>query len=112
MKKKLLAAVFGATLVLGACGGGSDDGAKKEDSSTGSGDVASVDVEAVVDKSCISCHGGNLAGGSAPALDKIGADKSEEEILDIIVNGQNGMPPGLIKDEEAEAVAKWLSEKK
>ncbi len=37
---------------------------------------------------------------------------SETEIHDIIINGQGGMPGGIIKGEEAEAVAKWLSEKK
>lgn len=113
MKKKLLAAVFGATLILSACGGG--DKAKEEETPVTepeSQETASVDVEAAVDKSCIMCHGGNLEGGSAPALDTIGADLSEDEILDVIENGQGGMPGGLIKGEEAEAVAKWLSEKK
>lgn len=108
MKNKLLAVMFGAVLVLGACGG---DKAEKEPA-TG-GDTASVDAEAVVKTSCIACHGGNLEGASAPALANIGASMSEEEIHTIIEKGTTGgMPAGLIKGEEATAVAKWLSEKK
>ena len=34
------------------------------------------------------------------------------EIHDIIINGQGGMPGGIIKGEEAEAVAKWRSLKR
>lgn len=111
MKKKLLAAVFGAVLVLGACGGG-DKGNEKEEG-TG-GETAAVDAEAVVQASCISCHGGTeLTGGMGPALDKIGATMTEEEIHDVIVNGQGGMPGNIIKDEEeVQAVAEWLAAKK
>ena len=108
MKSKLLAVVFGAVLVLGACGG---DKAEKEPA-TG-GETASVDAEAVVSKSCIACHGSNLEGASAPALNDVGARMSEDEIHTIIEKGTTGgMPGGLIKGEDATAVAKWLSEKK
>lgn len=108
MKKKLLAAVFGTALVLGACGGGDDD---KTDDNANGGD-SSVDAEAVVQDSCVSCHGGNLEGGSAPAIDKIGAKLSKDEILDVIENGQGGMPGGIIKGDEADAVASYLADKK
>lgn len=108
MKSKLLAVVFGAVLVLGACGG---DKAEKEPD-TG-GQTATVDAEAIVSKSCITCHGGNLEGASGPALNDVGARLSEDEIHTIIEKGTpGGMPPGLIKGEDATAVAKWLSEKK
>lgn len=111
MNKKLLAAIFGSVLVLGACGGGGDDAGKKDEGTTG-GDTASVDAEAVVQQKCISCHGGNLEGASGPALDKIGAELSEEEIHDVIIDGQGGMPGGIIKGDDADAVAAWLAEKK
>jgi len=109
MKSKLLAVVFGAVLVLGACGGD-----KAEKPSTGGGETASADAEAIVNKSCIACHGGNLEGqGNTPGLADIGARMSEEEIHTIIEKGTpGGMPAGLIKGEDATAVAKWLSEKK
>ena len=55
----------------------------------------------------------NLEGaGGAPALADVGSRLSEEEIHDVIINGRPGMPGNLIKGEEAEAVAKWLAEKK
>lgn len=107
MNKKLLAAIFGSVLVLGACGGGGDTGSNDE-----GGSSTTVDAEAVVQQKCISCHGDNLDNGSAPAIDKIGATHSEEEIHDIIVDGQGSMPGGIIKGEDAEAVAAWLADKK
>lgn len=113
MKKKLLAAVFGAVLILGACGGG-DDTSNETDEGTTGGDTVAVDAEAVVQASCISCHGGaELTGGMGPALNDIGARMSEDEIHDVIVNGQGGMPAGIIKDEaEVQAVSEWLAAKK
>lgn len=111
MKKQLLAVVFGAALVLGACGGGGDD-KKDTGSSDNGGEATSVDAEAVVQNSCVSCHGGNLEGASAPAIDKIGAKMSEEDILNVIENGQGGMPGGLIKGDDAKAVASYLAGKK
>ncbi|MEK5040777.1 cytochrome c551 [Sporosarcina sp. FSL K6-3457] len=108
MKSKLLAVVFGAVLVLGACGGDKAEKAPATDGAT-----ASVDAEAVVKSSCIACHGSNLEGkGNAPGLADIGARMSEDEIHTVIEKGQGGMPGGLIKGEDATAVAKWLAEKK
>lgn len=111
MKNKLLAVMFAALLVLGACGG-----KKTEENNTNNdtgGNTAAVDAEQIVNTSCIGCHGKNLEGaGNAPALADVGSRLSEEEIHDVIINGRPGMPPGLIKGEDAEAVAKWLAEKK
>ncbi|WP_075528649.1 cytochrome c551 [Sporosarcina ureilytica] len=111
MKKKLLAAIFGATLVLGACGGGNDT-SNETDTGTSGGDTAEVDAEAVVQQKCIACHGGNLEGASAPAISTAGANYSEDEIRDIIQNGKGGMPAIKMAEAEADAVAAWLAEKK
>jgi len=106
MKNKLVAVMFGAALVLGACGGGNNDNA-------GEGETAGVDADKVYQANCATCHGGNLEGrGNAPALANIGSKLSESEIRDIIENGKGGMPGGLIKGEELDAVSKWLAEKK
>ncbi|MFJ7932847.1 cytochrome c551 [Sporosarcina sp. NPDC096371] len=112
MKNKLLAVMFGAVLVLGACGGAKTD--KETDKQAGAGgETAAVDPEAVVKSSCIMCHGGNLEGqGNAPSLTDVGSRLSETEIHDVIVNGRGGMPPVKLSDDETNAVAKWLSEKK
>lgn len=116
MNKKLLALIFGAGLVLAACGGGDDNADTDKDTSTDTGtttETASVDAEQVVNGKCIMCHGQNLEGqGNAPALNDIGARLSQDEILNVIENGQGAMPGNIITGEDAQAVAKWLAEKK
>ena len=100
MKKSLLTLVFGSAIFLAACGG---------DDSASNGETADIDGKSVVQQSCATCHGGQLQGGSAPALNQLGAKYSEEEILDIILNGKDRMPPGIVKGEKAEAAAEYLS---
>ncbi len=113
MKKQLMVMLFGATLVLGACGG--DDSSEPEETPADSGgeETSAVDAEQVVQQNCISCHGENLEGaGNFPSLNDVGSRLSEDEIHSVIENGQNAMPAGLIEGEEATAVAKYLSEMK
>ncbi|MEH7253254.1 cytochrome c, partial [Neobacillus niacini] len=62
--------------------------------------------------SCSSCHGGDLVSGGAPDLDMIGTKYSKDEIEEIILNGKGGMPGGILKGEDADAVASWLADKK
>ena len=111
MKKKWLATfMLGSALMLGACGG--DDSDSSTDTGSENGGTADAS-EKVAQQRCATCHGGNLQGmGNTPALNDIGSRYSEEEILNIIVNGQGGMPGGLVKGEEAEALATWLAEQK
>ena len=111
MKNKLLAVMFGAVLVLGACGG---DKANDSDKGTSTGgETASADAEKVVQTSCVGCHGGNLEGqGNAPALNDVGSRLSESEIHEILKNGRGSMPGGLVKDADLDAVSKYLAEKK
>jgi cytochrome c550 len=64
-------------------------------------------------QSCVSCHGDQLQGVVGPALNKVGAKYSEDEIKDIIQNGkEGGMPGGLVTGPQLDAVSKWLAEKK
>ncbi|PLR82564.1 cytochrome C551 [Bacillus canaveralius] len=113
MKKKLLALMMGTALVLAACGGGdeaADDKATKdgEETTTASGG----DAEKLYNQKCLQCHGENLEGGAGPALDKVGADLSKEDIETIIAEGKGIMPAGALKGEEASTVADWLAAKK
>ncbi len=130
LKKSLLALILGSSVALAACGGGNDaakdteeavdeveqnteeavdEATPKEDA----GDTTTAAAgEEVYKQSCISCHGGNLEGGFGPALDKVGAKYSKDEILDIIHNGKGQMPANVVEGEDAEAVASWLAEKK
>ncbi|WP_153732021.1 cytochrome c551 [Sporosarcina obsidiansis] len=113
MKNKFLATLFGAALVLGACGGGDNNASEPADTGKDNGaETSGVDAEKVVQTSCINCHGSNLEGqGNAPALNDVGSRLSQDEIHDVIVNGKGAMPP-MLKGDEADAVAAWLAEKK
>ena len=106
MKKSVLTLIFGSALFLAACGG--------DDSDSSAGESTQSEGEKVVMQSCATCHGGKLQGmGNTPALNNVGAQFSEEEILNIIVNGtSNGMPGGLLQGEAAEKAAAWLAEQK
>ncbi|WP_026559715.1 cytochrome c551 [Bacillus sp. J37] len=111
MKTKLMALLFGTVLVLSACGGAEEPA---EETTEGGGTTTETagNAEEIVQKSCIGCHGRDLEGGSGPNLQEVGAKYSEDEIKSIIINGQGGMPKGLLNDADAEVVASWLAEKK
>ena len=53
-----------------------------------------------------------LRGQSGPDLTKVGAKYEKDEIKNIIINGQGGMPGGLLNEADADVVASWLAEKK
>ena len=115
MNKKLLAALFGSVLMLSACGGGGDDEEVTMTDDEAGGEVTqATDAEQLLEKgTCITCHGGNLEGaGSFPSLNDVGSRLSEEEILNVILNGQGNMPGKLLEGTEAEVVAEWLSQQK
>lgn len=121
MKKTWLALAFGSALFLAACGGGDDEAnnANKDTNDTATettdnGDTANAGAgEELVMESCVTCHGGNLQGmGNTPSLADVGSRLSEDEILDVILHGRGGMPPGLLQGEDAEAAAAWLATQK
>ncbi|MFX3624782.1 MAG: cytochrome c551 [Ectobacillus sp.] len=109
MKKKFLVVAVGAalTLSLGACGGGKEE-SKSPTTETASGGAA----EEIYQKSCASCHGGDLKGQVGPDLTKVGGKYSKEDIENIIKNGRGSMPAGTIQGDDVTTVAQWLSEKK
>ncbi len=116
VKKKLLALMMGTSLVLAACGGGGDEAAEDQDTAAnGGGETTTADAgdaQKLYDQKCSSCHGANLEGGVGPALDKIGANLSQEDIENTIANGKGAMPAGLLQGDEASQVAAWLAGKK
>lgn len=101
MKKWLVAIFFGAVLVLGACGGSSNNGGETSPE------------EQIYKENCQSCHGQDLSGGAGPDLRTIGADYSAEEIADIIENGIGTMQPQKqVSAEDRELLSEWLANKK
>lgn len=73
---------------------------------------AADDPEGMFKASCASCHGQNLEGGVGPDLTQVGGRLSADEIANVINNGKNAMPPGIVDAEKAGKIAAWLAEKK
>lgn len=87
-----------------------EEGGGEQTEETQEGET-SGDPEAIFSSNCASCHGADLSGGAGPDLTQVGSTLSQEEIQDIIINGQGSMPAGMATDAEAEVLASWLSEK-
>jgi len=72
-------------------------------------ETTAVNPEEIYNKTCIGCHGDQYQGGAGPGLVGVSERLSKEEIEDIVVNGKNAMPPGLVPAEKAGEMAEWLS---
>lgn len=66
--------------------------------------------EELYQQSCAACHAIDLKGASGPDLTKIGQDKTEEEIEEIVINGEGAMPGAVVNDDQAKVIATWLVE--
>lgn len=73
---------------------------------------AAADPKQIYKQNCASCHGANLEGGAGPNLQHVGKTMSKQDILNQIKNGSGRMPGGLVKGQQAQALADWLSKKK
>lgn len=101
-----------AIFIVAGCGNQSDENNNSQEGEQ-SGTTAEAEIPQAYQTSCASCHGGNLEGGFGPALDKIGAKMSKEEISDIIKDGVGSMPPQKnVPDSDRESLAEWLAEQK
>lgn len=86
-----------------------EGGGQKQDQKS---EATSDDPAAIFQNNCISCHGADLTGGVGPNLTKVGSRHSKDELKEIILNGGKVMPPGLVPEPKAAALAEWLSKKK
>lgn len=64
--------------------------------------------EDIYKQTCVSCHGDAYQGGVGPSLKGVGDRRSADEIKNIITNGKNTMPAGLVKPDQADAMVKFL----
>ena len=72
-------------------------------------ETAAANPEDIYNQTCIGCHGEQYKGGVGPKLTGVGERLTKEEIQDIVVNGKNAMPSGLVPAEKAGEMAEWLS---
>jgi cytochrome c551 len=72
------------------------------------------DAPTIYTNYCLSCHGSNLEGFRGPNLQEIGSRMNEEEIINKIEKGGNGMPGFKVslKESDIQILAQWLAEKK
>lgn len=68
----------------------------------------SAKPEDIYKQNCVSCHGNAYEGGVGPALKGVGQRRDAAYIKDIIQNGKNTMPGGLVKPDQADAMVKFL----
>ncbi|MFC5711315.1 c-type cytochrome [Thalassorhabdus alkalitolerans] len=114
MKKYLMAIGGSLVLILGACGAEEEEPVDEEapqeapEEEEQAGETHEGAGEDIYQGNCASCHGGDLEGGSGPAL--AGEGFSEDEVLDAIENGRPGMPADIVEGEEAEQVSAWVAQ--
>ena len=75
------------------------------------GNKTTADAEAVYKAQCVGCHAADLSGGVGPNLQKVGAQKSQDQITAQIQNGGGGMPPfkSTLSADEITALSQWLA---
>ncbi|MGE6718961.1 cytochrome c550 [Peribacillus frigoritolerans] len=69
---------------------------------------ASASPEDIYKQNCISCHGNAYQGGVGPALKGVGDRLSVDEVKDVITNGRGAMPPGLVEEQNIDAMAEYI----
>lgn len=69
---------------------------------------ASASPEDIYKQNCISCHGDAYQGGVGPALKGVSDRLSVDEVKDVITNGRGGMPPGLVEEQNIDAMAEYI----
>ena len=67
--------------------------------------------EDIYKSTCIGCHGDQYQGVVGPSLKGVGKKYTVKQIETFITQGKGGkMPAGLVKPEQAAAMAKWVSQ--
>ncbi|MGG3471258.1 cytochrome c550 [Neobacillus pocheonensis] len=72
-------------------------------------EVAASNPEDIYKQTCIGCHGDQYQGVVGPSLKGVGSKFSKDEIKTFITKGKGNMPAGLVPEEQAAAMADWVS---
>lgn len=107
-----LIAVLGITLMIVISFVGLNQMTSEDGEGGGEQQEATTNPEEIYQQNCASCHGGDLSGQVGPSLQQVGGSLSKDEIANIIQNGKGSMPPQNLGNEQVDAIASWLSEKK
>ena len=84
--------------------------AKENGEGTEKTEVAASNPEDIYKQTCIGCHGDQYQGVVGPTLKGVGSKYSKEELMTFVTKGKGtGMPAGLVKPEQAAAMADWLA---
>jgi cytochrome c550 len=109
----ILIMVFGIVLVFILSFKGLGDGkelAKGTDKGAGSQtETASAKPEDIYKSTCIGCHGDQYQGVVGPSLKGVGSKVTVAQIKQFITKGKGNMPPGLVPEAQAQAMAEWVS---
>jgi mono/diheme cytochrome c family protein len=102
---KLLAAL--SLLMITASYGLAEVGKKKREKGA---DIISTNINGreIYEARCASCHGLDGKAGLSGASDLSASAMDKEQIMEVIRNGKNTMPPVDITPEQSEAVAVYL----
>lgn len=71
--------------------------------------VASANPEDIYKSTCIGCHGDQYQGVVGPSLHGVGKKFTKDQIKGFITKGKGNMPPGLVPEAQADAMAAWVS---
>jgi cytochrome c550 len=84
-------------------------GNEKGTSGSDQAQAVSQKPEDIYKSTCIGCHGDQYQGGMGPSLKGVGKKVSKDQIKQYITQGKGNMPAGLVKPDQAEAMAEWVS---
>ena len=110
----ILIFVFGIVLVfaLSIKGLGDMKEVAKDNGKTGgekTETVAASKPEDIYKSTCITCHGDQYQGVVGPTLKGVGKKYTKDQIVQFITKGKGNMPAGLVKPEQASAMAEWVA---
>ncbi|MGJ7921399.1 cytochrome c550 [Neobacillus sp. LXY-4] len=101
---------IGLMFLLSFKGLGDAEELAKEKEGGGKTEEVAANPEDIYKQSCVGCHGADYSGGVGPALKGVGKRLSQDEIKTVVTKGRNSMPPGLVPEDKAADMAKWLAE--
>jgi mono/diheme cytochrome c family protein len=58
--------------------------------------------------SVAACHGADGNSGSAPGLSTLVSSRSDDQLIDSVLDGKGGMPPQNLDDQQMADVLAWL----